>query len=179
MSRIGKLPVEIPSNVTVSLADNVLSVKGPKGELKKGFSNKIKLEYKDNQISVTRSNDHRESRSLHGLTRSLINNMVEGVTNGFTKKLEIVGVGFKAESKGKNLILTIGYSHPIVMSFPDDVSVTTPTPNEILISGFDKEIVGKIAAKIRSFRKPEPYKGKGIKYSGEYVRRKAGKTAGK
>ena len=139
MSRIGKLPVEVPANVTVSLTGNVLSVKGPKGELKKGFSNKVKIEYKENQISVSRFDEHRESRSLHGL----------------------------------------GYSHPIILSFPDDISVTTPSPTEILISGYNKELVGKIAAKIRSFRKPEPYKGKGIKYSGEYVRRKAGKTAGK
>ena len=130
-------------------------------------------------IIVTRNNELKESRSLHGLTRALIANMVEGVTNGYTKKLEIVGIGYKAEMKAKNLVLTIGYSHQIVVAVPDSITIKTPSPTSIEINGIDKEMVGKIAAKIRSFRKPEPYKGKGIKYEGEYVRRKAGKTAGK
>jgi large subunit ribosomal protein L6 len=179
VSRIGKLPVEIPANTNVSLTDNLLTVKGPKGELKRVLHSKVNVQHKDNQITVTRNDDNKESRSLHGLTRALINNMVEGVTNGFSKKLEIVGVGYKAEMKGKNLLLTIGYSHPIFVAVPDTIQIKTPSPTEIEISGVDKEMVGKIAAKIRSFRKPEPYKGKGIKYSDEYIRRKAGKTAGK
>jgi large subunit ribosomal protein L6 len=179
VSRIGKVPVDIPANTNINLANNFLEVKGPKGELKRQLHPKVKVEHKDNQIIVTRDNDSKEVRSLHGLTRALIFNMVEGVNTGFTKKLEIVGVGYKAEAKGKTLILTIGYSHQIVLAFPDSITVTTPTPTEIEINGIDKEMVGKIAAKIRSFRKPEPYKGKGIKYAGEYIRRKAGKTAGK
>jgi len=179
VSRIGKLPVDIPGNVTVDLQDNnFLVVKGPKGELKKGFSDKINIALENNQVQIERQDDNKFSRSLHGLTRSLIFNMVEGVTTGYSKKLEIVGVGYKAEMKGKKLILTIGYSHPIVFGFSDEIKVETPTPNEINISGTDKELVGLVAAKIRSFRKPEPYKGKGIKYSGEYIRRKAGKAAG-
>jgi len=179
VSRIGKLPVDIPANTNVNLANNFLEVKGPRGVLKRQLHHQIKVEHKDNQIIVTRANDSKANRSLHGLTRALIYNMVEGVNNGFSKKLEIVGVGYKAELKGKNLVLTIGYSHQIVVALPDSVTVTVPTPTEIEISGSDKEMVGKIAAKIRSFRKPEPYKGKGIKYAGEYIRRKAGKTAGK
>ena len=179
MSRIGKVPVDLPANTQINLANNFLAVKGPKGELKRQLHHKINIEHKDNQIIVTRQNDSKESRSLHGLTRALIANMVEGVNEGFKKKLEIVGVGYKAEMKDKNLLLTIGYSHQIVIALPDSITVTTPTPTEIEISGIDKELVGKIAAKIRSFRKPEPYKGKGIKYQNEYIRRKAGKTAGK
>ena len=179
MSRIGKVPVDIPANTNIDLSGNLLVVKGPKGELTKTFHSKMNIEYKDNQIVVTRNNDAKESRSLHGLTRALVANMVEGVNNGYTKKLEIVGIGYKAEMRGKNLLLTIGYSHPIVVAVPDSITIKTPTPTSIEISGIDKEIVGKITAKIRSFRKPEPYKGKGIKYEGEYIRRKAGKTAGK
>ncbi len=179
MSRIGKVPVDIPANTNINLSNNLLVVKGPKGELTKEFHPNINLVHKENQIVITRNNDQKESRSLHGLTRALIANMIEGVNNGYSKKLEIVGIGYKAEMKAKNLVLTIGYSHPIVVAVPDSISIKTATPTSIEISGIDKEIVGKIAAKIRSFRKPEPYKGKGIKYEGEYVRRKAGKTAGK
>ena len=179
MSRIGKLPVNIPENVTVDLTnENLLTVKGPKGQLKKTFSDKMNLSVKDNQIQVERGDDQKFSRSLHGLTRSLIQNMIDGVTSGYTKKLEIVGIGYKAEMKGKKLLLTIGYSHPIILGVSDGIKIETPLPTEIIISGIDKELVGMVAAKIRSFRKPEPYKGKGIKYSGEYIRRKAGKTAG-
>lgn len=178
MSRIGKLPVQIPEKVNVNLEkDNLLIVKGPKGELQKNFSDKMEIIVEDSRIVVNRKNEDKFSRSLHGLTRSLIANMVEGVSNGFLKKLEIVGVGYKAEMKGKKLILNIGYSHAIVVGFPDNIAINVPTPTEIQVSGIDKELVGLVAAKIRSFRKPEPYKGKGIKYFGEIIRRKAGKTA--
>jgi large subunit ribosomal protein L6 len=179
VSRIGKLPVDIPANTNINLANNLVVVKGPKGELSQQFHSKINIEKKENQILITRNNDSKESKSLHGLTRALIANMVEGVNNGFTKKLEIIGVGYKAEMRGKNLVLTIGYSHQIVLGIPDSITITTPTPTEIFITGINKELVGRIAAKIRNFRKPEPYKGKGIKYAGEHIRRKAGKTAGK
>ena len=179
MSRIGKLPIDIPDNVTVDLSkENLMIVKGPKGELSKTFSNQMDITVEDKRILVARHNDEKLARSLHGLTRALISNMVEGVKTGFSKKLEIVGVGYKAELKGKKLLLNIGYSHPIIVSVSDDISLSTPSPTEIIISGIDKELVGLVSAKIRSFRKPEPYKGKGIKYSGEYIRRKAGKTAG-
>lgn len=173
------MPVDIPANTNIDLSNNKLVVKGPKGELTQNFHPAMNIEHKDNKIVVSRNNDLKENRSLHGLTRALIANMVEGVNNGYTKKLEIVGIGYKAEMKAKNLILTIGYSHQIVLAVPDSITIKTPSPTSIEISGIDKEIVGKIASKIRSFRKPEPYKGKGIKYEGEYVRRKAGKTAGK
>ncbi len=179
MSRIGKLPIDIPENVTVDLSkDNSMTVKGPKGELKKTFSTEMDITVESGKILVARRNDEKLNRSLHGLTRALISNMVTGVHTGFSKKLEIVGVGYKAEAKGKKLILTIGYSHPIIVSVSDGISLATPSPTEIIVSGIDKELVGLVSAKIRSFRKPEPYKGKGIKYSGEYIRRKAGKTAG-
>lgn len=176
MSRIGKLPVSIPEKVEVNLKDNYLTCKGPQGELGSQLNSQMKIKIEDNEITVNRPSDSKEHRSLHGLTRSLIANMVEGVSSGFTRKLEILGVGYKAEMKGKNLMLTLGYSHSIVMSFPETVQTSVPVPNEIVVQGADKELVGMIAAKIRSFRKPEPYKGKGIRYSGEYVRRKAGKT---
>jgi large subunit ribosomal protein L6 len=136
----------------------------------------MEIKVENNQIIINRPSDSKDHKSLHGLTRSLVANMVEGVSTGFTRKLEIIGVGYKAEMKGKNLILSLGYSHPIVMSFPETVQTTVPNANEIVVEGADKELVGMIAAKIRSFRKPEPYKGKGVRYSGEYVRRKAGKT---
>lgn len=179
MSRIGKLPVIIPENVTVDYKEgNVLTVKGPKGQLIRTFSDKMKIKVEEGQIVVERNDDLKLSRSLHGLTRSLLFNMVEGVTKGYEKKLEIVGVGYKAEMKGKKLLLTIGYSHPIIFAASDEINIATPSPTEVTISGIDKELVGLVAAKIRSFRKPEPYKGKGIKYSGEYIRRKAGKAAG-
>lgn len=176
MSRIGKLPVSIPEKVEVNLKDNYLTCKGSQGELGFQLNSQMEIKIEDNEITVNRPSDSKEHRSLHGLTRSLIANMVEGVSAGFTRKLEILGVGYKAEMKGKNLMLTLGYSHPIVMSFPETVQTSVPAPNEIVVQGADKELIGMIAAKIRSFRKPEPYKGKGIRYSGEYVRRKAGKT---
>ncbi len=179
MSRIGKLPINLPENVTVSVAEgNVVTVKGPKGELVQTFTDKVGIKVDGNVVQVERFDEQKSSRSIHGLTRALIANMVEGVSNGFTKKLEIVGVGFKAEMKGKKLLLTLGYSHPIIMSVPDSITLSTPSPTEITVTGIDKALVGLVAAKIRSFRKPEPYKGKGIKYSGEQIRRKAGKAAG-
>jgi len=180
VSRIGKLPVPIPENVTVDLQENnYMVVKGPKGQLERQLHPKINIEVKENEVVVTRQDDSKFSRSLHGLTRQLIANMIDGVSKGFTKKLQIIGVGYRAEMKGKKLVLTLGYSHPIVFSVPESINITTPSPTEILISGIDKELVGLIAAKIRSFRKPEPYKGKGVRYENEYVRRKAGKAAGK
>jgi len=180
VSRIGKLPVPIPKNVTVDLQENnYMVVKGPKGQLERQLHPKINIEVKENEVVVTRQDDSKFSRSLHGLTRQLIANMIDGVSKGFTKKLQIIGVGYRAEMKGKKLVLTLGYSHPIVFSAPESITITTPSPTEILISGIDKELVGLIAAKIRSFRKPEPYKGKGVRYENEYVRRKAGKAAGK
>jgi large subunit ribosomal protein L6 len=176
LSRIGKLPISIPEKVDVNLKDNYLTCKGPQGELSRHLNSEMEIKVEDNKITVNRPSDTKEHRSLHGLTRSLIANMVEGVSTGFTRKLEIIGVGYKAEMKDKNLLITLGYSHPIVMNFPETIQTSVPVPNEIIIQGADKELVGLIAAKIRSFRKPEPYKGKGIRYSGEYVRRKAGKT---
>lgn len=176
MSRIGKLPVPIPEKVEVTLKDSHLTCKGPQGVLSRLLSTQMDIKIENNEIIVKRPSDSKEHRSLHGLTRSLVANMVEGVAVGFNRKLEIIGVGYKAELAGKNLVLSLGYSHPIVMSFPETIEVSVPSPNEIIIQGADKELIGMIAAKIRSFRKPEPYKGKGIRYSGEYVRRKAGKT---
>jgi large subunit ribosomal protein L6 len=176
LSRIGKLPVAIPEKVEVNLDKNFLVCKGPKGELNRQLHSDMNIKIENNEIIVNRPSDSKEHRSLHGLTRSLIFNMVNGVFEGFTKRMLIEGVGYKAEMKGKKLLLTLGYSHPILMSFPDIVSVTCPSPTEIVVESSDKELVGMIAAKIRSYRKPEPYKGKGIRYQNEYVRRKAGKT---
>lgn len=176
MSRIGKLPISIPEKVEVNLKDNYLTCKGPQGELARQLNSQMEIKLENNEIIVNRPSDNKEHRSLHGLTRSLVANMVEGVSTGFSRKLQIIGVGYKAEMKGKNIVITIGYSHPIVMNLPDTIQASVPAPTEIVIQGPDKELVGMIAAKIRSFRKPEPYKGKGIRYSGEYVRRKAGKT---
>lgn len=176
MSRIGKLPVEIPEKVEVKLDNNNIAVKGPRGELSRTLHTDIQVKIEDGQIQVVRPSDSKQHRALHGLTRSLIANMVEGVATGFTKKLQVVGVGFRAEMRGKDLMLTVGYSHPILINFPDTISAQCPTPNEIVVEGADKELVGQVAAKIRSYKKPEPYKGKGIRYVDEHVRRKAGKT---
>lgn len=178
MSRIGKKPVEIPKGVNINLEGQVIKVKGPKGELHRTIHPAIKAEVVESEIKFSRPDDLKESRSLHGLTRALIQNMIIGVTDSYKKTLDIVGVGYKAELKGKNLLLNIGYSHPIYFVPPDDVKLEVPAPTQIIISGIDKELVGLVAAKIRSFRKPEPYKGKGIKYSDERIIRKAGKTAG-
>ena len=180
MSRIGKLPVVIPAGVTVEMKDNnVLSVKGPKGTLEKQFAPEIKIEQKDGEIVVSRPNDNKKEKSLHGLTRALIHNMVDGVTNGFEKKLEINGVGYRAAKQGKTLTLTLGYSHPVTMEDPEGVETVLDGTNTIFVRGIDKEAVGQYAAEIRSKRGPEPYKGKGIKYSDEVIRRKVGKTGKK
>lgn len=179
MSRIGKKPIEIPKGVTITKSGNVIKVKGPKGELENSFHSKISVDVKDSEVIVTRPDDTKENKSLHGLTRALLQNMVDGVVNAYTKTLDIVGVGYRAELKGKNLLLNIGYSHPIYFIPPDGVTLQTPAQTQIVVTGIDKQLVGLVAAKIRGIRKPEPYKGKGIKYSDEQIQRKAGKTAGK
>ena len=178
MSRIGRKPIVI-KDFTVSKTDGVIKVKGKLGELQMKIHPNITVDIQKEEIVVTRPDDSKENRSLHGLTRALINNMVKGVTEGYSKSLEIVGVGYKAESKGEAVLFTVGYSHPILFMPPAGIKIEVPAPTQLKISGSDKELVGMIAAKIRSFRKPEPYKGKGIKYSDERIVRKAGKTAGK
>ena len=179
MSRIGRLPVAIPAGVTVTVAENnKVTVKGPKGELTREFVPEMTIEEKEGHIVVTRPNDLKRNKALHGLTRSLINNMVTGVSNGYEKTLEINGVGYRAAKQGKKLVLTLGYSHPVEMEDPDGVE-TTVDGNKIVVKGIDKEKVGQYAAEIREKRKPEPYKGKGIKYSDEVIRRKVGKTGKK
>jgi large subunit ribosomal protein L6 len=178
MSRIGLKPIELPEGVEVNLLDeNVVEVKGPKGTLKKQMVQDLTIKKEDSSIIVERPSDNRQHKSLHGLTRSLIDSMVEGVTQGYTKKLEIVGVGYKAEKKGSKLVLNLGYSHPVEMDDPEGIE-TSVEKNIITVTGIDKQKVGNYAAVIRDWRKPEPYKGKGIKYQGEHIRRKAGKTAG-
>jgi large subunit ribosomal protein L6 len=179
VSRIGKKIIEIPSGVTVTIDGNIVKVKGPKGELQRAFHQNMKVEMKDLQIEVKRPDDLKENRALHGLTRALIQNMIIGVTSEYKKSLDIVGVGYKVELKGNNILLNMGYSHPIFFIPPTGIKIEAPTPTQIIISGIDKQLVGQVAAKIRSIRKPEPYKGKGIKYSNEHILRKAGKTAGK
>ena len=177
MSRIGRKPVHIVKGVTVTQRDGTVVVKGPKGELSAKVHSDLKVEVKGEEVLVSRQSDDNNHRALHGLWRALIQSMVVGVTNGYSKKLEIVGVGYRAEMKGQKLQLLIGYSHPIIFSPPKGIKIEAPTQTNITISGTDKQLVGLVAAKIRSFRPPEPYKGKGIKYEGEYVRRKAGKAA--
>ena len=177
MSRIGKVPVTIPAGVEVKIAeDNLVTVKGPKGELSEKISSLITVKIEDGVLYVTRGDDQKESRSLHGLSRSLIGNMVTGVSEGFERKLEIVGVGYKADKQGKKLVLNLGYSHPIELVDPDGITTETPSATEILVKGINKAIVGNYAANIRAWRPPEPYKGKGIKYAGEKIRRKEGKA---
>jgi len=178
VSRIGKLPVAIPEKVEVKIENGLAWVKGPKGELTTAISPEMEIKKEENKLLINRPSDSIKHRSLHGLTRTLIQNMVDGVTTGFTKTLEIVGVGFKAEKRGSGVFLIMGYSHPIYFVPPKGVTINTPAPTKIEISGIDKVLVGQVAAKLRSFRPPEPYKGKGIRYEGEQVRRKAGKTAG-
>ena len=177
MSRVGKNPIGLPEGVEVKINKGTVEVTGPKGNLSGEVNQDIKLDIKDGQLTVSRPNDSKYYKSLHGLYRSLLNNMVEGVTKGFEKKLEIVGVGYKAEMSKGRLSLQLGYSHPIVFLPPEGVEVVVADPTNITVRGIDKHLVGQVAAKIRSFRPPEPYKGKGIKYVGEYIRRKAGKTA--
>lgn len=180
MSRIGRLPIVIPQGVTVTIDDNnAVTVKGPKGTLTREFNKDIKISIEDDKIVVTRPSDVKEHRALHGLTRALINNMVTGVTAGFQKGLDLVGVGYRAQVQGKKLVLTIGYSHPVEFEEVAGITYETPAANKILIKGIDKELVGHMAAKIREVRPPEPYHGKGIKYDTEVVRTKEGKTGKK
>ena len=177
MSRVGKKPIGLPEGVEVKINKGTVEVTGPKGNLSGEVNLDSKLDIKDGQLTVSRPNDSKYYKSLHGLYRSLLNNMIEGVTNGFEKKLEIVGVGYKAEMSKGRLNLQLGYSHSIVFLPPEGVEVVVADPTNISVRGIDKHLVGQVAAKIRSFRPPEPYKGKGIKYIDEYIRRKAGKTA--
>ncbi|TMU83332.1 50S ribosomal protein L6 [Bacillus sp. BHET2] len=177
MSRVGKLPVEIPSDVTLTVGeDNTVTVKGPKGELSRTFNSDIKVELEGNVATVTRPSDAKEHRALHGTTRALIANMVEGVSKGFQRNLELVGVGYRAQKQGTKLILNVGYSHPVEIEPEQGIEIEVPANTKISIKGIDKERVGALAANIRAVRSPEPYKGKGIRYEGEYVRRKEGKT---
>lgn len=184
MSRIGKQPVVIPAGVTVTVSnDNVVAVKGPKGELKETIDRDITVTVVDGQVNLTRPTDQIRHRAMHGLYRSLVSNMVKGVTEGYKKELELVGVGFKAANTGNLLDLALGYSHNIVIEIPKELKVATVTEKgqnpKIMLEGIDKQLIGQVAAKLRSLRKPEPYKGKGVKYAGEVLRRKAGKAAGK
>jgi large subunit ribosomal protein L6 len=177
MSRIGKMPIPVPSDVEVRIRGSEVTVKGPKGELSRTFHKDISVSLQDDQILVTRPTDHRLHRSLHGLTRALLANMVHGVHEGFTKELEIQGVGYRAQKEGDNLVLQVGYSHPVEIVPPPGITIEVAKGyRNIEVRGADKEVVGKVAAEIRAVRKPEPYKGKGIRYVGEYVRRKAGKA---
>ena len=178
MSRIGKQPIEIPGGVDVSIAEgNVVTVNGPRGSLTQTLHPDMRILNQDGQVRVERPDDEGFHRSLHGLTRSLIANMVIGVTNGYEKQLQIIGVGYRAALKGKDLEVQAGYSHPVMVPVPEGIEFEVPTPTQIVVRGNDKQAVGEIAAKIRKIRKPEPYKGKGIRYEGEYVRKKAGKAA--
>lgn len=176
MSRIGKMPISVPAGVEVKNDNNIITVKGPKGELTKKFSNELSIEVADGIITVTRPSDDKKHRSLHGLTRTLIANMVEGVTNGFSKTLEIEGVGYRAAKQGKNLVMNLGYSHQVIMPECNGITIDVPQPNKIVINGIDKQSVGQFAAEVREKRPPEPYKGKGIRYAGEHIIRKEGKA---
>ena len=176
MSRVGKMPISIPEGIQVERQDDAIVVKGQKGTLQEKIHPDMRVIIEKGTVRVERPSDGRFHRSLHGLTRSLIQNMVSGLTEGFEKKLEIVGVGYRAEMKGKTLVCLLGYSHPIYFQPPEGIEIETPAPNTVVVKGIDKHLVGQVAAKIRSFRPPEPYKGKGIRYQDEYVRRKAGKA---
>ncbi|MFD1067347.1 50S ribosomal protein L6 [Oceanobacillus locisalsi] len=177
MSRVGLKPIEIPEGVELNFNGNTLTVKGPKGELTRDFHPDIKMNIEGNIITFERPSDHKEHRALHGTTRSLINNMVVGVSNGFEKSLEINGVGYRVQKQGEKTIVNAGYSHPVEVDPIDGIEIEVPTNAQIIVKGIDKELVGAVAANIRAIRPPEPYKGKGIKYADEYVRRKEGKTA--
>src|SRR5438309_9404181 len=177
MSRIGKKPIEVPAGVIVSLDPGRVTVSGPKGELRQVVPARMKIAQEDGTVTVTRPTERGDDRALHGLTRTLIANMVEGVTNGFEKRLELQGVGYRAALQGADLRLDVGFSHPVVMKAPQGIAFEVPVPTEIVVKGVDKQQVGQIAAEIRKVRPPEPYKGKGIRYQGEYVRRKVGKRA--
>jgi len=179
VSRIGKKPITIPAGVEVKVDNNVVTVKGPKGELSRTIDKNMKITLDNGTLTVERPDDEKENRALHGLSRTLINNMVEGVSKGFSKTLEIQGVGYRAAKQGQNINFTLGFSHPVVKEPPKGITFEVPAPNKIIVNGADKELVGAVAADIRTLRPPEPYKGKGIRYEGEYVRRKVGKTGAK
>ena len=178
MSRVGKMPVHIPTGVKIDRKDGIVTVQGPKGKLSQKIHDEIKSEFKDNEMIFTRPSDSKYHRALHGLYRALVANMVKGVTQGFSRELEIEGVGYKAEQTGKGTTFALGYSHPITVLPPEGVQIKVLSPNKLEVSGIDKQVVGQVATKIRSLRPPEPYKGKGVRYAGEHIRRKAGKTAG-
>lgn len=179
MSRIGRKPIDVPAGVTIDIVDNFVKVKGPKGELARQISTEMSIERDGDTLLVTRPSDEKNHRSLHGLSRTLIANMVDGVTKGFSKTLMIEGTGYRAAKAGANLNLTLGFSHPLVVEPPKGITVEVPEQRKIVISGIDKEVVGAFAAKVRGYREPEPYKGKGVRYENEIVRRKAGKTGAK
>ena len=176
MSRIGRMPIAVPAGVEVKNDNNCLTVKGPKGEITRQFNNELTIEIEDGTITVKRPSDDKRHRSIHGLTRTLIANMVEGVTNGYSKTLEIEGVGYRATKSGKQVNLNLGFSHPVVLEETDAIKLDVPQPNKIIISGIDKQAVGQFAAEVRAKRPPEPYKGKGIRYAGEHIIRKEGKA---
>jgi len=176
MSRIGKNPIPVPGGVDVTIADRTVTVKGPKGQLQRSIPGVITIRQEDGKLVVERPDDERANRAQHGLTRTLVANMVTGVTEGFTKELEIVGVGYRAQAQGAGLELALGFSHPVRVAAPDGIEFEVPVPTRIIVRGIDKEQVGQVAADIRKIRKPEPYKGKGVRYAGEYIQRKAGKT---
>jgi large subunit ribosomal protein L6 len=177
MSRVGKSPIPVPSGVEVTIKGNHVTVKGPKGELARELPGPLTVQQEGDELVVTRADDERESRALHGLGRSLLNNMVVGVTEGYRKELEIQGVGYRANAQGNSkLELQLGFSHPVDVEAPDGITFDVPTPTQVIVVGIDKELVGQVAANIRAIRKPEPYKGKGVRYKDEYVRRKAGKA---
>ena len=180
MSRIGRMPITVPAGVTVNIAEgNVVTVKGPKGELTRALRTEMTINQEGNVITVTRPSDAKEHRSLHGLTRTLLNNMIVGVTDGYKKELDVNGVGYRVAKEGKNLVMNLGYSHQVIVPEIDGITIDVPGPNKIIVSGCDKQMVGQFAAEIREKRPPEPYKGKGIKYVDEVIRRKVGKTGGK
>lgn len=179
MSRIGKMPIQIPAGVDVKLTGHDMTVKGPNGTLSASFHQNMSIEKEGNTIVVKRPDDEKQNRALHGLTRALINNMVTGVSKGFEKGLEIIGVGFRAQKQGKKLVLTLGYSHPVEIEEPKGITIEVPSQDKIIVKGADKQLVGEVAAQIRKKRPPEPYKGKGIKYVGETIIRKEGKTGAK
>ena len=180
MSRIGRMPITVPAGVTVNVAEgNVVTVKGPKGELTRALSAEMNINVEGNTITVTRPSDEKAHRSLHGLTRTLLNNMVIGVTEGYKKELEVNGVGYRVAKEGKNLVMNLGYSHQVIVSEIEGITIDVPAPNKIIVNGCDKQMVGQFAAEIREKRPPEPSKGKGIKYVDEVIRRKVGKTGGK
>ena len=179
MSRIGRKPIALPAGVEVKVADNTITVKGPKGTLTQNIHPNMTVAVEGNEILVTRPNDEKQNRSLHGLTRTLLHNMVEGVEKGFSKTLEVNGVGYRAVKEGQNLVMHLGFSHTVTVSENADIQIDVPNPNQVIIKGIDKEKVGQFAAEVRAKRPPEPYKGKGIKYDYEHIRRKEGKTGAK